>query len=194
MDHAVERLLAGEHAAAFDPSRDFDLLTPTGERLAPKKVFGLAVEEALGIAARPEHFTAGLGTPCFQILEAAGYPIVRKGDIVEGADAEPVEPELAAAEGAPRLVAHLRRERRPELAAAKRRAMVAALGRLECERCGLVPSDTLGPHGEAVIEVHHAGTQVADMSEGHLTRLADLMCLCANCHRIVHREIAAAAA
>jgi predicted HNH restriction endonuclease len=77
----------------------------------------------------------------------------------------------------------------PGLAAAKRRTMVEELGYLQCERCGVVPSAALGPHGDAVIEVHHAGTKVADMAVGHVTRLADLLCLCANCHRIVHREL-----
>lgn len=191
VDAAVSRILAGDEASSFDPSREFDLLLPDGGRLAPKKVFGLALEEALGIEARPEHFTAGLGTPCFQILESAGYPIVRKSEAVPGETEAPVDPDMAAAEGAVQLVTHLRRERRPALAAAKRRAMTATLGHLQCERCRVIPSETLGPHGDAVIEVHHAATQVADMEIGQITRLADLMCLCANCHRIVHREMRA---
>ena len=192
VDAAVARLLSGEEAANFAPSRDFDLLAPTGVRFAPKKVFGLALEEALGIEAGPAHFSAGIGTPCFQILEAAGYPILRKGEAVPGNAVEPVDPDLAAAEGHPKLVTHLRRERRPALAAAKRRAMIDQLGQLQCERCYLIPSVELGPHGDAVIEVHHAKTSVANMGQGHVTRLADLVCLCANCHRIVHREMATA--
>ncbi|MES2904116.1 MAG: hypothetical protein V4696_08025 [Pseudomonadota bacterium] len=188
VDASVARLVAGEDAPNFDPSRDFDLLSPNGERLAPKKVFGLALETALGIVARPEHFSAGLGTPCFQILEAAGYPIIRKDEPMPGGGLSPVDPDLAAAEGSVKLVAHLRRERNPALAAAKRRAMIAQLGYLQCERCDLIPGQMLGPLGDAVIEVHHAGTALANMEVGQLTRLADLMCLCANCHRIVHRE------
>ncbi|NCU11354.1 MAG: hypothetical protein GXC70_04195 [Sphingomonadaceae bacterium] len=31
---------------------------------------------------------------------------------------------------------------------------------------------------------------VATMSDGHEAKLDDLECLCANCHRIRHREIA----
>ncbi|USU03898.1 hypothetical protein NF699_12575 [Sphingomonadaceae bacterium OTU29LAMAA1] len=192
IDQAVQHLLGGGEAPSFAPSRDFDLIAPDGTRLAPKKVFGLALQAATGIDARPEHFTAGTGTPCFQTLEAAGYPIVRKDEVLAGGGVDPVDPDLAAAEGQPRLVAHLIRERKPTLAAAKRRAMLEELGYLHCERCGIVPSDALGPHGDAVIEVHHAGTQVADMRAGHVTRLADLVCLCANCHRIVHRELSSA--
>lgn len=190
VDQAVQHLLEGRDVPNFAPSRDYDVVTPNGTRLAPKKVFGLALQAATGINVRPEHFTAGIGTPCFQMLEAAGYPVIRKGQVLPGGGVEAVDPELAAAEGQPRLVAHLKRERKPALAAAKRRAMVEQLGYLQCERCKIVPSEALGPHGDAVIEVHHAGTQVGEMAAGHVTRLADLICLCANCHRVVHRELA----
>ncbi len=188
IDHAVERLRKGEDAPNFSPSRDFDLLAPGGERLAPKKVFGLALEEATGMTARPEHFTAGLGTPCFEILERAGYPIVRKSDVIPSENVDLVDPDLAAAEGSIKLVTHLRRERNAPLAAAKRRATIAELGFLQCERCKVVPSVALGTYGDAVIEVHHTETPVGKMTEGQVTRLADLACLCANCHRIVHKE------
>ena len=190
VDEAVTHLLAGNDASNFAASRDFDLLGPHDERLAPKKVFGLALERALSMVAYPGHFSAGLGTPCFQILEAAGYPIVPKGQVNAPA-LGPVDPDLAVAEGNKRLVSHLKRERRPALAAAKRRAMIDLLGYLQCERCKLVPCHQLGPLGDAVIEVHHATVQVSGMPSGHVTRLADLMCLCANCHRIIHREMAA---
>ncbi len=188
IDRAVSRLLAGEDATSFSDSRDYDVLAPGNVRLPPKKVFGLALEQALGIEARPGHFTAGYGNPCFQIIEAAGYPIVSKTEKVP-AKAEGVDPDLAAAEGNPKVVKHLKRERNPALAAAKRRAMIEQVGHLYCERCGIVPSQQLGVHGDAVIEVHHAHIQVADMAYDHVTRLVDLECLCANCHRIVHREM-----
>ena len=71
VDRAVSRLLSGEDAPNFAPSRDFDLLAPGGDRLPPKKVFGLALENALGIEPFPGHFSAGIGTPCFQVLESA---------------------------------------------------------------------------------------------------------------------------
>lgn len=143
------------------------------------------------IVARPEHFSAGLGTPCFQILEAAGYPIVPKDKSKSGSEPDLFDSDLSALEGSGRLVTHLRRERNPALASAKRRAMIAQLGYLQCERCNVVPSKALGPHGDAVIEVHHAATQIADMADWHVTRLSDLQCMCANCHRITHREISA---
>jgi 5-methylcytosine-specific restriction protein A len=36
--------------------------------------------------------------------------------------------------------------------------------------------------------VHHRTTAVAKMNGTTRTRLSDLQCLCANCHRLVHRE------
>jgi 5-methylcytosine-specific restriction protein A len=46
--------------------------------------------------------------------------------------------------------------------------------------------------GEACIEVHHKEVHLADMAEGHETQLDDLACLCANCHRVIHRELKSA--
>lgn len=45
-----------------------------------------------------------------------------------------------------------------------------------------------GEVGEACIEVHHT-KPIADMKEGDTTKLEDLQCLCASCHRVVHREL-----
>ena len=83
---------------------------------------------------------------------------------------------------------HLRRERRSGLSNAKKRAFIAKHGRLHCERCGVDPAQEYGAHGEACIEVHHT-VPVSDMVEGHQTKLDDLMCLCANCHRVIHSEM-----
>ena len=41
--------------------------------------------------------------------------------------------------------------------------------------------------GPACIEVHHQAVQVENMAEAHQTKLEDLQCLCANCHRVEHR-------
>ena len=90
-------------------------------------------------------------------------------------------------EGKSVLVSHLRRERGGGLARAKKDAFVRENGNLFCERCKLDPVAQYGDQAaESCIEVHHSVIQVADMLEGHITRLEDLECLCANCHRLVH--------
>lgn len=91
------------------------------------------------------------------------------------------------AEGTSKLRLHLIKERAPGLAAAKKRAFVAERGRLFCERCASDPVQAYGlVAAEACIEVHHAATAVREMKPGHATKLSDLQCLCANCHRLVH--------
>jgi predicted HNH restriction endonuclease len=97
-------------------------------------------------------------------------------------------------EGSLRLKTHLQRERRWGLAKRKKEKMIKQHGKLFCERCQLDPGEAFGlPIGHAVIEVHHAAVAVGDMKDGHTTKLKDLQCLCANCHRLVHAEIRSSA-
>ncbi len=197
--NAVARLLAGDDAPNFAVSRDYDVLLEDGTRLPPKKVFGLALEEALGIEAFPGHFSAGWSQPCFEIIERAGYRIVAKTALVPThievttafKDMPPPPEDRAAVEGNIKLASHMRKERAQGLSKSKKAAFIAEHGRLFCERCGMDPVEVYGSAlGIACIEVHHDAVQVKDMTPGHVTTLEDLRCLCANCHRVVHRELA----
>jgi hypothetical protein len=136
----------------------------------------------------PKHFTGGLSLTCFRILRKHEYVIVKKG----GAPSE--SPYWAGdaewREGTKKVRTHLRSERQTGLAAAKREQFIARHGHLYCENCGLVPPDVYeGKYADSCIEVHHARVAVADMKAGHLTKLEDLQCLCANCHRIEHKRL-----
>ncbi len=118
IDEAIDAFRAGtEHS--FQGSRDYDLLSPSGERLPPKAIFGLALSRVIGRPAKPTDFSAGWGQPCFDIIENAGYPIVPKDEIVPAPSPE-ADDERAWAEGSPRRVQHLRRERAPGLARMKK--------------------------------------------------------------------------
>lgn len=152
-------------------------------------MFGLAASVALNRQILPRHFTGGLETTCFRRLEAAGYQLVLKSAAT--GEASPLsDDDLVWCEGDPLLVTHLRRERGRRVSDTKRAAFIVAHGRLFCERCGLDPRATFGgPDGDACIEVHHRLTPVAAMAPGHQTRIEDLECLCANCHRVVHRRL-----
>jgi hypothetical protein len=186
--NAVQRLLAGaDHS--FGESTDYDVVLDDGTRLPPKAVFGLAAEQALGHPVIPRHFSAGSGSPCFRILKSANYNIVSKGslDAPEARD-EPADAEWR--EGSPKLRTHFRRERASGLPAAKKAQFRRLHGRLYCERCGEDPIQKYQTEAaEACIEVHHARVQVSHMQEGHRTPLEDVQCLCANCHRLTHREM-----
>jgi len=200
---AVRKLLDGGDTPNFAPSREYDALTDTGIPLAPKKVFGLALEEALGIETYPGHFSAGWGQICFELLQEAGLWIVPKNGgaprpkpdpkLIESelANFAPTEEELSWIEGNPKIVSHLKRERAPGLAKEKRDAFIAEHKRLFCEDCKLDPVEQYGPEaGSACIEVHHHRTHVANMKPSHKTSMDDLKCLCANCHRVLHRKLA----
>lgn len=203
IERAVQKLIAGLDAPNFGPSREYDALTDDGTPLTPKKVFGLALEEALGMEVHPGHFSAGWGQICFELLENAGLWIVPKN----GAAARPkpnpseVESELIGftpseeerywIEGNPKIVSHLKRERHPGLAKQKREEFIAKHGRLFCEQCKLDPIEVYGDEaGSACIEVHHHRMHVVEMQPGHKSTTNDLKCLCANCHRVLHRRLA----
>lgn len=185
---AAERLADGFTDHGFGASNKFDLLFE-GHRLPPKAVFGVAATEALGFPVGPENFSRGENTTCFRILRAHGYAIVGKGEPHQFDPALVSDEDRSWAEGSLKLVAHLRRERSSGLASAKRDQFRARHGRLFCERCAMDPVKIYGEAGEACIEVHHHDKHVAAMSEGHRTMLEDLQCLCANCHRVTHREL-----
>ncbi|RIV85955.1 HNH endonuclease [Aurantiacibacter zhengii] len=205
VEKAVADIASGKVATNFSMSRDYDLMVAGGIRLAPKQVFGRALELALGIEAFPEHFSAGLGTPCFQALEAAGYAIVPKPEASialanrERSTASIDEDQPSSmfpdedrkfVEGSAKRANHLLRERNRALVAEFKTAFRAKHGHFHCENC---KNDWRDQYGEAIaeacFEAHHAVTQVADMLEDHQTTIADLQLLCANCHRAEHRRM-----
>ena len=121
---------------------------------------------------------------------------VPKGDPVQDEEKEAdIDVEDEQSEGKTVLVSHLRKERSKSLPRAKKAQFRRLHGKLSCERCGLDPVHHYSTKdAEACIEVHHAATQISEMQAGHKTRLEDLQCLCANCHRLVHRGLLVGAA
>ncbi|WP_417797483.1 hypothetical protein [Terasakiella pusilla] len=188
---AVERLEQGFNEHGFAKSTKYDLISDNNVRLDPKAVFGVAAHEALGHYVGPEDFTAGDSSVSFRILRECGFNIVLKGQtpIIEPIPIDPDDEEWA--EGNKYRATHLRKERGRNLSKAKKASFKSKNnGILYCERCGLIPHEVFSSkHAEACIEVHHSKVTVKEMNENHRTKLEDLQCLCANCHRIVHREM-----
>lgn len=184
---AVQDIRDGVEVPGFGPSTDYDLLVDSDIRLPPKAVFGLAATKALGFQVQPWHFTAGVHSTCFELLEGAGFMIVPKGESTPAPDPQLSNEDRVWAEGNVKLTTHLRKERASGLAKAKKAHFRDEHGYLFCERCKLDPIEIYGEAGEACIEVHHHAMHVSEMSECHRTELKDLQCLCANCHRVVHR-------
>ena len=187
---AVQILKTGEADHRFGESTDYDVITDDGMRLPPKAVFGIAASEALGFEVLPKHFASGVSSICFRKIRSAGFQIVTKNatPVTEPVPSDPAD--RMWAEGRPKLVTHLKRERRSGLAEAKKAEFLRQHGRLFCERCQIDPKDVYGAEfGDACIEVHHDAIQVSEMDENHETTLDQLKCLCANCHRVVHSEL-----
>ncbi len=95
---------------------------------------------------------------------------------------DPAEDEDGQVEGRAVLRIHLRRERSKKLVA----DFKANLSSFECRACGFDFERAYGAMGAQFIEAHHI-VPVASLEEGARTRIADLVPLCANCHRMTHR-------
>lgn len=92
----------------------------------------------------------------------------------------------AAIEGGASYVLTLRRERSRGLRRAKIQQMERGGGELSCEVCAFDFEETYGELGKAYIEVHHR-TPLYVSGEVE-SALDDLVLLCANCHRMIHRS------
>jgi 5-methylcytosine-specific restriction protein A len=80
---------------------------------------------------------------------------------------------------------HLRRERSPKLAQAKKARVLHTTGKLACEVCMFEFKAVYGDRGAGFIECHHL-KPLASLPGIKTIRLVDLALLCANCHRMVH--------
>ena len=187
---AVKDLLSNDVNHGFGKSTTYHVICPGGVRLSPKPVFGLAASKAFGFNLLPENFRGGKNTPCFRAITEAGYKISSK-DAFHPTSHLPISADDQEwTEGRKRRVTHLARERASGLAAKKKADFARKnKGRLFCERCELDPVATYGEGiGAACIEVHHK-TPLSELREGQHTKLSDLECLCANCHRMVHYKL-----
>ena len=94
-----------------------------------------------------------------------------------------------AREGRVLTYQHVRRERDPRLTRRKKEQFQDEhRGRLFCEVCAFDYERSYGEHGKGFIEAHHLRPLSELPREGGRIRLADLILLCANCHRMIHRH------
>ncbi len=186
--HAVEQLLNFPTRYQFHISRTYDVLTDDETRLQPKAVFSLAASVALGREVNPGDFESD--SVIRGIIEEAGYPVIQKEQQIDQTGVPMDSEEREWTEGGFKLRKHYRRERAYGLSKAKKELFKRDHdGRLHCERCKMDPIEVYGPSsGESCIEVHHIIPLSAHPTEIP-TQLEDLMCVCANCHRIIHHKL-----
>ena len=168
-----------------------------GKQYQPILLLSVANELAGGARLILKDFSSKT-TGAFRILRELGFeviPIVDDhrdllGDLEENYLADLVDSgELNSyEEGKRRLVHHLQAERNPTVVKeAKRVFRQRHNGNLHCEVCSFDFRQTYGDElGEGYIEAHHL-RPLANYDEGEQTKISDLILLCANCHRMVHR-------
>lgn len=101
---------------------------------------------------------------------------------------DPSEENHTAKEGQVLYKLHKYRERNQTLIKKKKSQYYQKYGHLACEQCGFDFEKTYGAIGKGFIECHHK-TPLAELSLETTTSLKDLMLVCANCHRMLHRGL-----
>jgi broad specificity phosphatase PhoE len=127
------------------------------------------------------------GEPISEDYQRAYVPCVTPDflhDVHDAPFAEDVR-DVASVEGRRRLITHFRIERQRSIVDAAKAAWARADPWLRCEVCGFSAEAT---YGTAYVEAHHR-TPLGDLDgRTTTTTIADLACVCANCHRALHRE------
>lgn len=94
---------------------------------------------------------------------------------------------FSVTEGTRQLKSHYRRERSGKLISLKKEQYKKLHGLLRCEICGLSFVEIYPKSlGEDFIEVHHK-VPLSQIENFVRTTLDDLLLVCANCHRMIHR-------
>ncbi|MBS1511019.1 MAG: HNH endonuclease [Bacteroidetes bacterium] len=135
------------------------------------------------ISFKTRHGTGGIHMPKKEYNQAAQYS--QKLYDVSAADISAIKDEdgLEEIEGAKKTKLVNFYERIPAL-----RAKAIQLHGLKCEVCGFNFKDRYGVHGVDFIEVHHLKPLHTYIDPSLVNPKTDMAVLCANCHRMIHRN------
>ena len=97
------------------------------------------------------------------------------------------EEALSFPEGRVKYTLHKRRERNPRLIEAAKRRASQRNPELPCEVCGFSFLEAYGTAGADYIEAHHT-LPVSQLRKEASTRVEDIVLVCSNCHRMLHRR------
>jgi predicted HNH restriction endonuclease len=100
---------------------------------------------------------------------------------------QPQDEEITFPEGKLKYALHIKKERNSKLIALKKKLSFDKNSLLPCEICGLSFVETYGEVGEGFIEAHHI-FPISELNEETETKITDLILLCANCHKMIHRK------
>jgi len=95
--------------------------------------------------------------------------------------------EIEAVEGKILTRQHKTRERSSKLVKQKISSVIRQQGCLSCEACGFEFEKVYGEIGKNFAECHHR-LPLSELASEEKTHIDDLEVLCANCHRMIHRQ------
>ncbi len=91
-------------------------------------------------------------------------------------------------EGKIKTIQHITHERNNKLIElAKLKFKQSHKGKIYCEVCGFDFGCVYGKRGEYYIEAHHK-KPISELNENTETNIEDIIMLCSNCHRMIHRN------
>jgi hypothetical protein len=111
-------------------------------------------------------------------IDVKGIKLIDKGELSEE--------EMGFPEGRALFRTHKFYERNSNLVQ-KKKQEAQNKGQLKCCICGFDFHEVYGEVGKGFIECHHS-VPVSEYSLNTATKLADLVLVCSNCHRILHRQ------
>jgi putative restriction endonuclease len=114
-------------------------------------------------------------------INVARTPDRRKIELISDAE------ESSFPEGAEAYKLHRHLERNCRIVDLAKQHQLVETGRLECEVCHVDFNKVYVDVGEGFIEAHHL-TPVSELGGKVKTRLSDLVLVCSNCHRMLHRR------
>jgi putative restriction endonuclease len=97
------------------------------------------------------------------------------------------EDDISFPEGKKVLRKHILYERNPKLMIEAKKRFKELNGKLFCEICEFDFEEKYGEIGKDFIEGHHT-IPVSEMKEGAKTKIEDIVMVCSNCHKMIHRK------
>lgn len=102
-------------------------------------------------------------------------------------DVDITEDDEGFAEGKKKLRTHICRERNYKVIKEAKKRYKNKLGKLTCQICEFDFEKVYGEIGKDFIEGHHI-IPVSELKEGDRTKVEDIILVCSNCHKMLHRK------
>lgn len=102
-------------------------------------------------------------------------------------DVDITEDDEGFAEGKKKLRIHICRERNYKVIKEAKKIHKEKYGKLICQICKFDFEKVYGEIGKDFIEGHHI-VPVSELQDGDKTKIEDIVLLCSNCHKMIHRK------